>query len=599
MTLVDWAGYRLHPHQTRAANSMACEDGSRALLLFYSVGSGKTLTALYAVHEIARFWRESDPKLTMFPRVVVIAPAKVLTEVWEPAIRAVGMPMDRFWLRSYDMARLHYEEYSGSLRIIRRSRGEESELESSRNSRSENVETDEPATAKVVPMDAGKHPYKTILIADESHTVRTTSSQTFHAAFSIAAEVDKVILLTGTPMINSVEDMQSQLRLLADDSHATVPAAYFVNPKTLEVIHARDFAHLFSGRILSHLIPLNASDYPATDRTVHQVPMYPLQQQRYMDFDREMMSPALRALMKEGVISTALNSFLTRTRAISNTVGRYALPGEKDTPELSAKFRGVRKSLLQDPKPAVVYSFYLENGVVPMKEFVDSTTDLRTAILTGSTRPSELRAILKAYNVDKTIDVLFITSAVRQGISLLRTRTVHVLESGWNESLQEQVVGRVVRYRSHADLPETQRHVQIHFWLTTLGRRVSTDQYIYGVAQRKMEIITRFEEILSRLKPPRQCAAVIARVNALPVAVRGDSSFIPNLPTPEVAQQIERPHIPKDQRPPFRRTEMSKMYGAMRSFSASSCRVQVRRQRSGSTHQYELVSRYPNRLSFP
>lgn len=479
---------------------MACEDGVRALILFYSVGSGKTLTALYAVHKIAQFWlSQGNRDITMFPRVVIIGPAKVLTEVWEPLIRAMRLPEERFWLRSFDMARIHYQEYAGALRVIRRSRAHSEEHDAG----TAGTPTSDSST-RVVEDESGRHPYKSILIVDESHTVRTTSSQTFHAVFAIAAEVDKLLLLTGTPMVNSVEDMQSQLRLLTNDSHVTVPASYFVNPKTLEVIHARDFARLFANRVLSHLVPLNAADYPATDRTVHQVPMYPLQLQRYMEFDREMMSPALRALMKEGVISTALNSFLSRTRAISNTVGHYALPGEKDTPELSAKFRGVRKSLLEDPKPAVVYSFFLENGVIPMKTFVDETTNLRTALLTGSTRPGELRSILEAYK-NGSIDVLFLTSAVRQGISLPGTRTVHILESGWNESLQEQVIGRVVRYRSHSHLPDTQRHVQIHFWLTTLGRRVSTDQYIYGVAQRKMEIITRFEEILARLKPPPFC----------------------------------------------------------------------------------------------
>lgn len=473
-------------------------DGVRSLLLFYRVGSGKTLTALYAVEQLWRWWTQEDSRLTEFPRVVIIAPAKVITEVWEPAIRHLKLPLDRFRLHSFDMARIHHQEYEGELRAIRRSYVEQSSGEnahlSARIEQSEN-----PSSGSL------KYPYKTVLIVDESHTVRTTSSQTFHAVFAIAAEASKVLLLTGTPMVNSVEDMQAQLRLLTDDLHATVPAAYFVKKETLEVIHERDFTKLFSGKVLSHLIPLNDKDYPETDRTLHQVPMYDLQRQRYEDFDKEMMTPALRSLMNQGIICTALNSFLTRTRAISNTVGRYALPGEKDTPELSAKFRGIRRSLIEDPKPTVVYSFYLENGVIPLKEFVDSTTSLRTALVTGNTRTSDLKTIMKSYNEDQTIDVLFLTSAVRQGISLLRTRTVHIMESGWNESLQEQVIGRVVRYGSHSDLPLNQRHVQIHFWLTTLGRHPSTDQYIYSVAQRKMELISKFEELLTRLPLPRPC----------------------------------------------------------------------------------------------
>lgn len=502
-----WRGYTLQPHQTRAAECMLGEDGVRALLLFYRVGSGKTLTALYAIEQLYHYWKRLDSRLSDFPRVLIIAPAKVITEVWEPAIRQLKLPADRFRLYSFDMARIHHQEYEYMLREIRRSHIEHPEGEY-------------------------KHPYKSVLIVDESHTVRTTSSLTFHAIFSIAAEAYKVLLLTGTPMVNSVEDLQAQLRLLTDDLHATVPSAYFVKKETLEVIHERDFNKLFSGRVLSHLIPINDKDYPDTDRTLHQVPMYDLQRQRYEDFDKEMMTPALRSLMKEGVISTALNSFLTRTRAISNTVGRYALPGEKDTPELSAKFRGIRQSLVNDPKPAVVYSFYLDNGVIPLKEFVDSTTTLRTALITGITKSSDLKCVMKAYNEDRKIDVLFLTSAVRQGISLLRTRTVHIMESGWNESLQEQVIGRVVRYGSHSDLPLNQRHVQIHFWLTTIGRQPSTDQYIYSVAQRKMELISKFEDLLTRLPPPKNCRepVIIQRTRRAfipePLRVRRTSSLI-------------------------------------------------------------------------
>lgn len=89
---VEWKGYSLQRHQTRPAKSMTCEDGARALLLFHSLGSGKTLTALYTVCELARYWKNDSS----FPKVMIIAPAKVLVEVWEPAIKFLKLPADKF-----------------------------------------------------------------------------------------------------------------------------------------------------------------------------------------------------------------------------------------------------------------------------------------------------------------------------------------------------------------------------------------------------------------------------------------------------------------------------------------------------------------------
>jgi SNF2 family DNA or RNA helicase len=459
---------------------MACEGGARALMLFYLMGSGKTIAALYTVHKLDDFWRKSDQAMnTLFPRVLVIAPAKVVTQVWEPAIKALNLPRDRFWIHSFEMARGHYQEYAGKLREIRRSKIEGS---------------------KEI------HRYNTILIIDESHIVRTTSSQLFHAMFAIAAEVDKLLLLTGTPMINGVQDMESQLRLLTDDPRAMIKASYYVNPRTLDVLHAREFVKHFSGLVLTHREALGNADYPETIRDQHEVPMYALQEKRYKEFESELMTPELKALMQAGIIDSTLNSFLTRTRAISNTVGKYILPGEYDTPEKSAKFRGIRHELLNGPKPAFVYSFYLGNGVVPLKQYIDDTTDLRTALLTGKTGENELRTIMERYNDLRDIDVIFMTSSVRQGITFLNTRQGHIMESSWNEGLEDQVISRFVRYRSHHALPPKERNVHIHFWITVLSDdQISTDQYIDNVARRKMRVIAKFEEILAHLKQPPKC----------------------------------------------------------------------------------------------
>lgn len=472
----EWDGVELYPHQVAPANSMACEDGIRATLLFYSVGSGKTLTALYTIYRLAELWKD-DPA---YPRVVVIAPAKVIEAAWKPEIARRDIPADRFTLLSFELARMNYQQITDDI-----------------------LKTSMELPVKGQPRKRFHH---TILVVDEAHTIRTTGTSTFHSVFAIAAICDRVLLLTGTPMINGVGDMDALLRVMSDDAKPQFKPEYFVDKKTLVPRHLDAFKHLFTGRVFTHRTALGAENFPDVDYRTHEVPMYPLQKSRYNDFVSEMLTPALKKMLQEGIISTALNSFLTRTRAISNTVGHYTLPGEHDDPSKSSKFRGIRTLLLENAKPAVVYSFFKENGVLPMKSFIDDTTSLRTALIAGDTTHKELERILLAYNVDKEIDVLFITSAVRQGITLKGTRELHIMEPGWNESLEDQIVGRVARFGSHAGLPKKERHVEVHHWITvTGGKTPSTDQYISDIAMKKSEVITKFEQILEHLRSPHKC----------------------------------------------------------------------------------------------
>lgn len=494
----EWHGYTMMPHQVKPAMVMACADAPRGLLLFYSVGSGKTLAALFTACALGSYWKTLPGGESSQPQVLIIAPAKVAREVWEPQIKALCLPTSRFLDMSFDEARLRKQKILDNLSLLDPVLSTQKERENH-------------------PRDVGadvRGKTHTLLIVDEAHTLRNSDSATFRAVFAIASLVDRVLLLTATPMVNTVTDMQSLLRLLANDARVKVADKEFVDHEKLEPRRLRAFASLFTGRVLTHHVPLSSEHFPEVDYVTHQVPMYRLQADRYRDFEDQMLTPAMKQLLREGIVSNRLNSFLVRTRAISNTVGRYALPEEGDKPEDSAKFRGIRKSLLEEPKPAVVYSFYLKNGVLPLRDFIDSTTELRTAVISGESSVSEVRRVLKAFNVERTVDVLFLTSAVRQGITLLRARSIHVMESGWNESLQTQVIGRVARFNSHSDLPPEERHVQVHYWITTLRGEVTADQYVHEVAERKANLIAKFEEVISHLRPPRICPLPVRQATA-------------------------------------------------------------------------------------
>lgn len=443
-----WNNIDLFERQIKPAEILL---GQRSLLLYHSPGSGKTFAALYAVYKLTQF--ESIP-----PNIIVVAPAKVITEVWRPNIEKLHMS-NIFTLTSYELLRARLSSVLSSMEQNR------------------------------------KVGVKYIVIFDEVHVIRNIHTKSFHAAFAVASKGYKLLLLTGTPIVNSIRDTLAIARLLKNDARFTFLSTEFIDPSTLQIINMKRFINIFHGYVHSYQLELNPEDYPTITRLHQVVKMYPLQQLRYKDFISELLTPQLRSMMEEGIISNALNPFLVRTRAISNTIGKFKLEGEVDTYEQSEKFIGIRQAIIDDPKPSVIYSFFLSNGVVPMKQFLDTTTDLKTAIITGTTKNSDISRIIGEYN-SGYIDVLFITSTVRQGITLLKTRALHIMEPSWNESMLEQIIGRVVRFHSHADLPPDEQNVKIYSWITHYGKITSTDEYIEDLSERKQKVISIFENAL-------------------------------------------------------------------------------------------------------
>ena len=117
------------------------------------------------------------------------------------------------------------------------------------------------------------------------------------------------------------------------------------------------------------------------------------------------------------------------------------------------------------------------------------------------------------------IKLFMITSAGAEGINLRNTRYVHVTEPYWHNVRLEQVVGRARRIKSHMGLPEEMRTVEVFLYMSTLSnnqrkddrykelllndvshvsqeRTVTTDEYLYEIAQIKQKVNKQFLRLL-------------------------------------------------------------------------------------------------------
>ena len=99
----------------------------------------------------------------------------------------------------------------------------------------------------------------------------------------------------------------------------------------------------------------------------------------------------------------------------------------------------------------------------------------RYTFITGSEGPEERSINKEHFNDEKNkygeyIQIMIISSAGAEGISLTCVRQVHVLEPFWNYVRIDQVLGRAVRMKSHLDLPKEERNVEQYLYISTLPK---------------------------------------------------------------------------------------------------------------------------------
>jgi hypothetical protein len=118
----------------------------------------------------------------------------------------------------------------------------------------------------------------------------------------------------------------------------------------------------------------------------------------------------------------------------------------------------------EDPnmkKDVPAFAFY--SGEVPEEErnlyleiFNQNYTD---------TFPQSLKDTIK----EKRLCVMMGSSAAAEGISLMNTRNVYIMEPYWNPARIDQVIGRAIRINSHESLPEEDRTVRVQMYMSVFS----------------------------------------------------------------------------------------------------------------------------------
>ena len=183
----------------------------------------------------------------------------------------------------------------------------------------------------------------------------------------------------------------------------------------------------------------------------------------------------------------------------------------------SAKIHAICEQVKRSEGIVLIYSQFLEEGVIPMALALESmgiTSDnplfkrsmkpgpYKYCMLTGrpslSPHPEDSIRVLNSLenrNGD-LLKVVLITKAASEGVDLKNVRQIHIMDPWWNLNRVEQIIGRGIRLCSHKNLPFEKRNSQIFLYTSYTGESETVDHYIYRFAEKKAKRIGKITKLL-------------------------------------------------------------------------------------------------------
>jgi superfamily II DNA or RNA helicase len=352
-----------------------------------------------------------------------------------------------------------------------------------------------------------------IIIIDEAHHLRSQTRQMMFIINSLSLAY-KIILLSGTPVINHPVDLCVLVNIIKNNEVITTDkslfdfyyvesitnqtdlSSYDVKFKNIDELKQKlsNAISYYSPPVLTKNITVNV-EYPKVMLSVAQLI-------EYKKYIVRLIHPITKHIVHLETDINAddfnidfltletkkKNAFLTATRQLSNTI---------NNDHNSPKIKEVVEHIVKGDKPVVVYSNFLANGIYPVSVALNKY-NISFKIIKGSTTEEKMNTIINEYN-ERKFDVLLISSAASESITLLNTRQIHILEPHFNEAKINQVIGRAIRYKSHDKLPLNQRKILVYHWCSVFPDIIkykTADEYLIWLGRKKQNLIDKFIDIV-------------------------------------------------------------------------------------------------------
>lgn len=360
-----------------------------------------------------------------------------------------------------------------------------------------------------------------LIVVDE---VQNLSGQGFFYK-SIVSWIDlnptaRVVIMSGTPLFDSLNEIYPIAKLLRINTHGSIQHDSITAPR--ESIHENELVitpenikDLFSGKV-SYFSGAPDYTFPESSIKIKKCIMSKFQSKWYLaQVEAEMGQTGYIKLIEVS------DNFYVKSRQRSNIVYPNGFTDQDGLDSLkssiirssldvySCKYAALIKKLRKNMLSFVYTAFTGFGGIKALikclkvfgyKNFLeDGPGKHRFAIWSGDQTNREKDIIRATFNSSINdnsgqIQIVIGSPSIKEGVSLLRVRHVHILEAYWNHSRLEQIYGRAVRFCSHKTLPKDERNVIIYIYAAICGQRnkkitpkESIDLYMLEMADKKKD----------------------------------------------------------------------------------------------------------------
>ncbi|MDF1573718.1 MAG: DEAD/DEAH box helicase [Bacteroidales bacterium] len=285
------------------------------------------------------------------------------------------------------------------------------------------------------------------IILDESQMIKNPSSKLYHAMASLQS--DYKLVLTGTPIENSLTDLWSQINFVNPGLLGTLSffKRTFVQPIEKKGDESREekLKELIHPFILRRTKDEVARELPPLYEQIRYVNMTESQHRLYEEEKSQVRNAILENFEELGVEKSSMIVLqaLTRLRQIANHPDLV----EEFTGEESGKFTEVYRnieSVISEGHKVLVFSSFVKHLDLFRTRFEED--GIGYAYLTGSRNQRQRETAVKDFQANSDCSVFLISlRAGGVGLNLTAADYVFILDPWWNPAAEMQALSRAHR----------------------------------------------------------------------------------------------------------------------------------------------------------
>jgi len=381
-----------------------------------------------------------------------------------------------------------------------------------------------------------------LLIIDEVQNIVSEQGSYYKIILNAISKADnlRTVIMSATPIFDKPMELGLTLNLLMPKESFEIGKKFselyidykIVDNKPIYDIKNENKLRLKLNGLVSYFAGAPSYVFPERKQRIIYCPMSKYQYESYkivQDKEGKINKLDLLKLPNNFFIGSRIISNIAFPNKLVNKAGLNGLTKRsmdlENLQTYSTKFYEIMKRVLKSTGTIFIYSNFREYGGLlsfikileyyGFKNFLTNNKGKnRYAVWSGDETQEQKEKLKNVFNSKANyngsqIKIILGSPAIKEGVSLLRVRQVHIIEPYWNMSRLEQVIGRAIRFCSHKDVEPEKRIVKVYIYIATIPTElakkekennkeptITIDEHIYNMAIVKNCLSSKFESVI-------------------------------------------------------------------------------------------------------